>query len=225
MRKLIIVAAALAAAGIAAPVAAKPPVTPPPPPTNLGGCQNQQVITSTAIVACNGYYDGQILDNGGGNKVDDLLGQELAIKALTGSTTTPTINFGSLIPGTLGPADPKTGAQQLSFLGTNKTPITLFGDVIIGMHFGNITDPVLNPKQTGAGNVTIFYEFDLTKPTTFITLDNPQGWSGAYLYTNGSPPPPSVPEPATWAMMLVGFAGAGAALRRRRHQKALSQFA
>uniref|UniRef100_UPI003982F4AA PEPxxWA-CTERM sorting domain-containing protein n=1 Tax=Phenylobacterium sp. TaxID=1871053 RepID=UPI003982F4AA len=29
-----------------------------------------------------------------------------------------------------------------------------------------------------------------------------------------------VPEPATWAVMLVGFAGIGAALRRRRPRAA-----
>jgi hypothetical protein len=30
--------------------------------------------------------------------------------------------------------------------------------------------------------------------------------------------PPGVPEPATWAMMLLGFGGLGATLRRRRAQ-------
>ena len=30
------------------------------------------------------------------------------------------------------------------------------------------------------------------------------------------PPPTAVPEPASWALMLLGFGGAGAALRRRR---------
>lgn len=30
----------------------------------------------------------------------------------------------------------------------------------------------------------------------------------------------SVPEPATWAMFIVGFGGTGAALRRRRLLKA-----
>ena len=35
----------------------------------------------------------------------------------------------------------------------------------------------------------------------------------------GTPPPPgSVPEPATWAMMLLGFGGIGVAMRRRRKQ-------
>lgn len=30
------------------------------------------------------------------------------------------------------------------------------------------------------------------------------------------PPPPGVPEPAAWAMMLIGFGGLGTVLRRRR---------
>jgi hypothetical protein len=32
----------------------------------------------------------------------------------------------------------------------------------------------------------------------------------------------AVPEPATWAMMLIGFFGLGAALRRRRAAGALA---
>ena len=41
----------------------------------------------------------------------------------------------------------------------------------------------------------------------------------------GTPPPPgSVPEPATWAMMLLGFGGIGMAMRRRR-KKGLLQVA
>jgi hypothetical protein len=43
--------------------------------------------------------------------------------------------------------------------------------------------------------------------------------SGAILIT--TPPPPSVPEPATWAMMLAGFGATGFALRRTRRRKAL----
>ena len=52
-----------------------------------------------------------------------------------------------------------------------------------------------------------------------MTLDNTQGCSNAILYTTGNPPPPpSVPEPATWAMMLLGFGAAGTALRRSRRK-------
>lgn len=36
---------------------------------------------------------------------------------------------------------------------------------------------------------------------------------------------PAVPEPATWAMMLTGFAAMGIALRRRRKVKAIRQLA
>ena len=35
----------------------------------------------------------------------------------------------------------------------------------------------------------------------------------------------AVPEPATWAMMLLGFGGIGYSLRRRRKQTAFAQFA
>lgn len=38
------------------------------------------------------------------------------------------------------------------------------------------------------------------------------------VHVPGVPVPP-VPEPATWAMMLLGFAGIGAAVRRKRHDR------
>lgn len=47
--------------------------------------------------------------------------------------------------------------------------------------------------------------------------------SGAILET--SPPPPSVPEPATWAMMLAGFGATGFAMRRTRRKNVLAQIA
>ena len=39
------------------------------------------------------------------------------------------------------------------------------------------------------------------------------------------PPPPAVPEPATWALMLAGFGAAGVAMRRSRRQGAIAQLA
>jgi hypothetical protein len=35
-------------------------------------------------------------------------------------------------------------------------------------------------------------------------------------------PTSGVPEPATWAMMLIGFAGVGAALRRRARAQVIA---
>ncbi len=58
-----------------------------------------------------------------------------------------------------------------------------------------------------------------------ITLDwggSPGGPSIAYdarfiVHRDAEvPPPPGVPEPASWALMILGFGGIGAALRRRR---------
>ena len=112
-------------------------------------------------------------------------------------------------PGTANPG--LTNGNELDF------GQTLFGEVIIGVHWGNIPDP--NAAQ---GNVTVFWLFNLTTPTNFITLTNTQGWSNAVLYETSKPPPPETPEPATWAMMLVGFGAAGVAVRRSRRKKALA---
>ena len=45
---------------------------------------------------------------------------------------------------------------------------------------------------------------------------------GAPDYFSYGPAGAAVPEPASWAMMLVGFGGLGAALRRRRSQTAIA---
>jgi PEP-CTERM motif len=43
------------------------------------------------------------------------------------------------------------------------------------------------------------------------------------LDVGGVIPPPAVPEPSTWAMMLIGFAGLGyAAVRRKGAVRAIS---
>ena len=47
--------------------------------------------------------------------------------------------------------------------------------------------------------------------------------SGAILETRN--PPPGVPEPATWAMMLAGFGVTGFAMRRTRRKNLLAQIA
>jgi hypothetical protein len=86
--------------------------------------------------------------------------------------------------------------------------VTLFGLQIIGAHFGNVAG--------AAGNVSVFWLIDFGAAGGTLTLDDASGWSNAVLYT---PPGNSVPEPATWAMMLLGFGAAGTALRRSRRRK------
>jgi hypothetical protein len=91
----------------------------------------------------------------------------------------------------------------------------LFGQVVIGIHFGG---GVFDPNWQGGG--TGFFLFNFNEPTTSIVL-NAQSGSAAVLYQNGV----AVPEPATWAMMLMGFGAAGFAVRRRRRTTVLAQLA
>ena len=72
-----------------------------------------------------------------------------------------------------------------------------------------------------SGTLTLAFSDDLAAITlsNFITryqaIAGPAGTPGSAV---GLPTgtPPGVPEPATWAMMLMGFGAAGYALRRRR---------
>ena len=79
----------------------------------------------------------------------------------------------------------------------------LFGQQVFSLHFGGAGDY--------DGDVTVLYLFDFgIAGATEVNL-NQDGFSNGTIIT-----PPGVPEPASWAMMLMGFGAAGYALRRRR---------
>ena len=204
LRALAITAIPAALAFTATQASATPS---PPNGTNIGGC-DPALVTPDAT-ACAGYYTGNIL-NGSST---DILNQQNAIASLPGSFTWDgnwTAMDNSTSPDLVITALSGTNSNQLNF------GETLFGQVIIGAHFGNVAGP--------AGNVSVFWLFNLTSPTNFITLDDTQGLSNAALYTTD--PHPSVPEPSTWAMMLLGFGAAGVAMRRsRRKTQLMSQLA
>jgi hypothetical protein len=147
-------------------------------------------------IDCAGYFAGNLLNN----SPTDLTNQTEAIASLDGDFTFDG-DFNSLVSGML------LNGNELHF------GETLFGQTIIGAHFGNVDGP--------AGNVSVFWLFDFgTEGVDFITLDNPEGFSNAVLYTTGV----AVPEAATWAMMLLGFGAVGFTMRRRR-RPALLQIA
>lgn len=77
----------------------------------------------------------------------------------------------------------------------------LLGQVILSIHFGD--------AGSGLGDHTILYLFTFDTPTSSIDL-NQNGFSNGLIIGNG------VPEPATWAMMLLGFGAVGFSMRRRR---------
>ncbi|MGH6993475.1 MAG: PEPxxWA-CTERM sorting domain-containing protein [Caulobacteraceae bacterium] len=85
--------------------------------------------------------------------------------------------------------------------------VPLSGITYFGIHYG--------AGVGGPGNGTAFYELDLTSPTNTITL-NYNASSDAVLYETGT----AVPEPATWALLIGGFAFAGGLLRGSRKRLA-----
>jgi hypothetical protein len=100
------------------------------------------------------------------------------------------------------------GDEKLSPLnGTHTVDFStlLTGISYIGIHFGN--------GEGGPGNGTAFYKLDAGAGLDTITLAY-NASSDAVLYSTS--PVRGVPEPASWAMMIVGFLGVGGTLRRAR---------
>ena len=164
---------------------------PPVAPCDLG-------LTTPDADACSGYYSGNLING----SPTDLQNQADAIALLPGDFEFETSTWADV-----------EATKVLTLTGPDSNQIdfgtTLFGQTIVGAHFGNVAGP--------AGNVSVFWLFDFgTEGASFITLDNVQGFSNAALYTTGTPP--AVPEPATWAMMLLGFGAAGYSMRRRRQK-------
>ena len=152
-----------------------------------------------AASACGGWYAGNL--NGGSptKKLDSAA----ALNALLGTSayTGPTLAWLEDLSGLSG--------------GSVNFVTALYGQTVVSFHVGAATG-----QATGVGyQATAFYRFDAGN--IFGGLDlvgfNKAGLSNARLYSTGHfVPPPAVPEPATWGMMLLGFGVVGYAMRRRR---------
>ena len=200
MRRVVKIALAAAAIGfgMAAPAGATVNVAV-TGSNNL--CDTSPSDTSPAATACVGYFAGNILDNGSADSA-------LISAALSALGASYSGNISDYVGGAY------SGSTDLStFLGS---PGGLTGTQVIGIHWGNGS---ANDDPT-VGNATAFYKIDFDSTPTPLSL-NLRGVSNAYIFTTGA-----VPEPATWAMMLLGFAGIGFAMRRSRRQScALMQVA
>jgi hypothetical protein len=195
-------AAALAASATtpawAAPRGTTAPLTLPAPSSPCA--PSALTLTTPGAIDCVGYFDQNQLQ---GSNIAD---QQAFIAMLQGNPQWDGDWNG--IPHLEGQSDLSgPNGDRLDF------GVTMFGLTVIGAHWGNVPD-------LPEGNVSVFWLFDFgDEGADFVTLNNTAGWSNAALYLTNQPP--GVPEPATWAMMLMGFGVAGAALRRSRRKNGM----
>ena len=84
---------------------------------------------------------------------------------------------------------------------------------------------------TGSGTLALTFGSAQTSIVLDNFLDRYQGFSttnilgGEVTSAVGRGTIPAVPEPGTWAMMLIGFGGIGYSMRRRRETTGLAQLA
>jgi hypothetical protein len=154
------------------------------------------------VDSCVGWYGGNALNSNG----NDTINAALTALGYSG----PTINYNSLPSGNI--IAGLGGSQTVNF------PGLLNGTVYIGLHFGG-------SAPGDAGNNTAFFKIDASNLDTIqINPVDAIGSSNAVLLA--AVPTGAVPEPATWALMLLGFAGIGHAMRRRpRHVAVRHHFA
>lgn len=81
-----------------------------------------------------------------------------------------------------------------------------------GISFNGVAGTVSNDPGLHVGNVGSVFVNQGHTQELIITGNgvSTSGWSGTATFT------PGVPEPAEWALMIIGFGSAGAMLRRRR---------
>jgi len=212
MRSVLKIALAGAAIAAASPAYADPP----------GGVAGGIVDPCSAVfvqgaVACQGYYGGNLFNDAAGAATPADIQTAIAL-LLNGTASTadslPTNNTGAYNPpyaidyshvlNVITSSSGNIAGQPFNYVFSGPS---FSGYTIFGAHFGNTPDA---GDQT---NISAFWLVNVgANPTNTITVTNGTGVSNAAIYGHA----PAVPEPATWAMMLVGFGGIGMAMRRGR---------
>jgi hypothetical protein len=160
------------------------------PPATVSPCTN--FTFSVTISACAGGYEGNLLQGS--------LTNPTGLAALT-ALGAP--NSGTFLEPKLENLNSDTGVINFSTL--------LTGVTVFALHAGRAGD---------GGQGTFFFRFDAGAGVDSIAItdrlnSNATGLSNAALFQTGVS---AVPEPATWAMMLIGFGAIGGSMRHRRRQ-------
>ena len=153
-------------------------------------------LVPTAI-ACTGFFAGNLLSGSPG----DIIAQTAGLAPLG-------LNWDGIF-NNVTKINSLSGATTVDFSTADQNPVTaIYGDTWVGVHFG--------AGAAMGANATAFYKLNagLAGLQTILLTIAP-GSSGFVMYKTGSAPP-TVPEPASWAMMIAGFGLVGAAMRRRK---------
>ena len=197
MRKLLI-STALAGAFFMAPSAQAVTVLP--------ACSMTDINATPALSSqsCSGFYQGNLLNQASKSTLVPIL------NGLLGSTTfsVSTFQFGSFTTNSN-----LNGAKSVDF---SALPFStkLNGMTLIGIHYGagkGSPSDVAGNTRSDKSDSTAFYYFDAGTNLDKINL-NFGASSTLTLFSTGTAG--AVPEPATWALMILGFGGIGAAMRR-----------
>ncbi len=207
MRRLLMTALASAAVAAATPALAGAP----------GGVSGGGVDPGTAVyvqgaIACQGYYGGNLFQGDAGSATPTDLQSAIASLLSTPTNSTGdfvppyTLDYSTVLASISSPSGNVAGsAFDYVFSGPALSGLTIFG-----AHFGN------QPDAGSEKNISALWLVDLgPAPTHTVTITNGQGVSGAQIFATS----PAVPEPATWAMMLLGFGGIGMEMRRSRSRR------
>ena len=170
--------------------------------TFIGATRPCSITDIAGATACAGYYEGNGIA-GTSDKVDNRLdaftrlglsGTPTIVDSVDATSTSGVIDFGQL----------------------------LYGRTVISAHWGAGRG---GPGVGVRGGVSGLYVFNFAAPTASVTTIFGGTWSNARLFSTETPctggprcggTGGGVPEPATWAMMIIGFSGVGAMIRRRR---------
>jgi hypothetical protein len=183
---------------------------------------SQTTVDFNGILTCGNACYQQVPSGGGQTYTRD---------GITFVTTAPgfNVNGSQLYSPVVFPADFLSDAFDPNSTGTNQLTIQFASTSAFAIKYSAASDETLTFNVNGltqTENVTAleqpqFLGFTSDTPFSTVTLsvDAPLGY---FVFDVTTAAVASVPEPSTWAMMLLGFLGLGFVAYRRKNRPALS---